>query len=455
LLKLFSDRMMCAEDVMPCESSKSSNEEDTASKSSSGSSASISQKPHNWVHAWYHTTTSVLGAIAVATLPFAFGYLGWFAGIAVWLLSTLVSYYSARLLIQLQGSETTYSQIADRVMGDGFAKWWIRPFQFIVVYQVTVLTALTLGQTFFALDELFSPAAHLKSSWWTIIGGAFTFLIGLCPSLSHMWQVSCVGSIAVVVFVVLTFVGCILSILSQETDVDFGRPNDGEGFVFGVMNSFGVLAFSYGGHAVLPDLQASLRSPTVERAHAAMNRGLMAAYAIIVPCYAATATAAYAAFGENISSYLLDNFSNLSVALLASLHVLLAVNTLALGAIYIQSGFALVGDMIPSLSSDGDRYSCKNLLAVRLPWVATATFVAVAIPFIGDLASLSGAIGFTAMTFVHPFVLWENSPLARGAPAWRRACHVFLALTFVVLGLCSFVGSLYFIIKESSTYTFF
>ena len=58
--------------------------------------------------------------------------------------------------------------------------------------------------------------------------------------------------------------------------------------------------------------------------------------------------------------------------------------------------------MIPSLSSDGDRYSCKNLLAVRLPWVATATFVAVAIPFIGDLASLSGAIGFTAMTFVTP-----------------------------------------------------
>ena len=112
----------------------------------------------------------MLGAVAVAALPFAFGYLGWFGGVAVWIFSTAVSYYSGRLLIQIQGTESTYSQIADRIMGDGFAKWWIRPFQFIVVYQVTVLTALTLGQTFFALDSLFSPASHLNLSCWTIIG---------------------------------------------------------------------------------------------------------------------------------------------------------------------------------------------------------------------------------------------------------------------------------------------
>ncbi|CAE7213437.1 GAT1 [Symbiodinium natans] len=442
--------MNCTEDVRSCESSKSSNE-DTSSKISSEAST---PSRLSWLRVWYHTTTSVLGAVGIAALPFAFGYLGWFGGFIMWTFSTIVSYYSGRLLIQIQGSENTYSQIADRIMGDGFAKWWIRPFQFIVVYQVTVLTALTLGQTFFALDGLCSPAGHMNLSWWTVIGGAFTFLISLCPSLSHMWQCSFVGFLAVIAFVVLTCVACILSIQS-EVDADYGRPQ-GESFVFGVMDSFGVLAFSYGGHAVLPDLQASLRSPTVERAHAAMHRGLLAAYGVIAPCYAVTAAAAYAAFGSKISGYLLNNFADIIPSgLLASLHILLAVNTLALGAIYIQSGFSLVGDMIPSLSSEADRYSCKNLWAVRLPWVATATFVAVAIPFIGDLAALSGAIGFTAMTFVFPFVLWEHSPFARSAPYWRRALHGLLAGTFTLLGLSSFVGSTSFIVKESSTYKFF
>ncbi|CAE7174489.1 GAT1 [Symbiodinium pilosum] len=449
--------MNCAE-VHSSDSDKSSaNEVTSGSSGKSSSSESVGRrKPQTWFHAWYHTTTSVLGAVAVAALPFAFGYLGWFGGIAVWIFSTAVSYYSGRLLIQIQGTESTYSQIADRIMGDGFAKWWIRPFQFIVVYQVTVLTALTLGQTFFALDSLFSPASHLNLSCWTIIGGGFTFLIALCPSLSHMWQCSFVGSLAVIAFVIMTFISCILSILSRDEEADFGWPDDGAAFAFGVMDSFGVLAFSYGGHAVLPDLQASLRSATVESAHASMHRALIAAYAVIVPCYFAIATAAYAAFGSNISSFLLDDFSGrIPDGLLASLQVLLAVNTLALGAIYIQSGFSLVGDMIPSLGSDADQYNFKNLLAVRFPWVATATFVAVAIPFIGDLAALSGAIGFTAMTFVFPFVLWENSPLARDAPVWRRVSHALLAGIFALLGLCSFVGSVYIIIQDSSTYKFF
>eukprot|EP00913_Durusdinium_trenchii_P000620 g573.t1 len=69
--------------------------------------------------------------------------------------------------------------------------------------------------------------------------------------------------------------------------------------------------------------------------------------------------------------------------------------------------------VLPDVQATLETYLSRFLL-LRLPWVAFATFLAVAFPFFGDLAGLSGAIGFTPMTFVFPFLLWERSEEALG-----------------------------------------
>eukprot|EP00913_Durusdinium_trenchii_P000621 g574.t1 len=67
-----------------------------------GSSSSTEKAKASWWHAWLHIFVSVVGTPAIASLPLAFAYLNWTFGMLFFFLSTWTSYYSARLLIQMQ-----------------------------------------------------------------------------------------------------------------------------------------------------------------------------------------------------------------------------------------------------------------------------------------------------------------------------------------------------------------
>jgi hypothetical protein len=86
-----------------------------------------SWKVEPWQHAFYHTTTSVLGLMAIVALPGSFAYLGWAGGVVLLLASTVVSYLSGVLIIELQEPHMrTYSEIADAVMFPRFSYFFIR-----------------------------------------------------------------------------------------------------------------------------------------------------------------------------------------------------------------------------------------------------------------------------------------------------------------------------------------
>jgi hypothetical protein len=84
----------------------------------------------------------------------------------------------------------------------------------------------------------------------------------------------------------------------------------------------------------------------------------------------------------------------------------------------------------------------KKLL-IRVIYCGFGTFVGVALPFFGDIAALSGALGVTPCTFVYPFWIYNVSSIGQKAPSWKRALNWFLALYFPgweyvqLLGLCT------------------
>ncbi|CAL1171746.1 unnamed protein product [Cladocopium goreaui] len=170
--------------------------------------------------------------------------------------------------------------------------------------------------------------------------------------------------------------------------------------------------------------------------------------------YLSTAVLAYLAFGPTLTGFLPTNLQDVHTGdgFILSLNVLLIVNTIALGAIYIQAGFNMVEDIIEGLTS---RSFLFRFLSLRIPWVASATFIAVALPFFGDLAGLSGAIGFTPMTFVLPFLLWERSEYGARLTSSDIAMDAILGISFATMGVAAFAGALYLVIRDSSTYQFF
>jgi amino acid permease len=426
--------------------------------------------PRPWTHAWYHITVSVLGIPAAASLPYAFSYVGWAGGVLLIVFATIVSYVSGLVLINLQNSPKlrSYSDVADSVMAlkfPNFSRNFIRPLQFLVFVPVTILTILILGQTLLALTKVAAGTAQgsLTTTLWVLIAGIASFLFALIPSIDHMWLASAVGSLCGVVGCLMLVVGSALVIVDSDgTDaVDFGRPPDVSDatYAFGILSAFGNLALAFGGHSVLPVLQVSLGEPDVKRAQASMKRGLTGAYGLLGAFYMVVPCAGYAAFGSTVQPNVMDSlaaspaFATLpsSTVYLVVLYVVTLVNQFVMGGVYIQAGYALVQDMYPGLAA-----SRVRRLAMRFVFVGSCTFVALAIPFFGALAVLTGCLGLLGLTFVMPYVLWLHKHADDAAvAAWKRRLTVAVVAACVALGIGGIVSGIYFIVVQASTYTFF
>jgi amino acid permease len=424
-----------------------------------------------WTHAWYHITVSVLGIPAAASLPYAFSYVGWAGGVLLILFATVVSYVSGIVLINLQDSPKlrSYSDVADSVMAlkyPNFSRNVIRPLQFLVFVPVTIFTILILGQTMLALTKVASDNSQgsLTTTLWVFIAGIASFLFALIPSIDRMWLASAVGSLCGVVGCVMLVVGSAMVIVdnSQSSQaVDFGRPPDVSDatYAFGILSAFGNLALAFGGHSVLPVLQVSLGEPDAARAQASMKKGLIGAYFLLGAFYMAVPCAGYAAFGSTVQSNVMDSlaaspaFASVpsSTEYLMVMYVVTLVNQFVMGGVYIQAGYALVQDLFPRLAASSFRR-----LAMRFAFVGSCTFVALAIPFFGALAVLTGCLGLLGLTFVMPYVLWLHKPSAAAATAtWKRRLTVAVVAVCVALGIGGIASGIYFIVVQASTYTFF
>jgi hypothetical protein len=351
-------------------------------------------------------------------------------------------------------------------MYPGFSNWFLRPFQLLLFFQVAIIGALITGQSFLALalDARGGDDSGLSQSAWIGIAGAVIFLLSLIPTLSQMWQLSLLGTVCGVAATVVALVGCIIAMVegSRET-AHFGRPPtvgtgvSAEGdYAFGVLSAFGIIAFAYGGHSVLPDVQASLHNNDVASSHRSMVKGLTYAYYIIAPCYFAICILGYAAFGADVSGFVVYSLEPyIGLGLQVFLWVLTILNGLALTEVYIQAAFTLLEDIFPCLGHHYDGRMTVEQVCTRFVFIALATFVAIAIPFFAYLSALVGAVCFTLLTFVYPFIFWNRSKEAEKASAWKVKVNRFCAGSFTLLGIAGAIGALYLIISQSSTYTFF
>lgn len=412
-------------------------------------------KPQPWTHALYHTTTSVLGASAVAALPYSFAYLHWWGGIILLLSSAGVSYYSGVLLIVLQEQHhRTYSELADDIMHPKFSHYFIRPFQLIIFFTVGTITMLLTGQLMQSLQNAWG-SSYLQQQAWIVISGIIVLLLALIPTLSQMWQLSLLGTVTAIAASILMIIGSAIAVCNDSReDIDHRKPTTGSTYSYGILVGFGIIAFAFGGHSVLPDIQTSLHCDTRTEGNRAMLRGISGAYLLIVPCYLAVSITGYAAFGSSVSGFLPDDFLPfLTTELESSIEFIILVNGLALGAVYIQAAFTLIEDIFPFLGHHWTgRYNVRQLLS-RCFFVALCTFTAAALPFFGDLAALSGAIGFTPLTFIYPFIFWNR--VHKDASPWIRRLHTFLAFAYTVIGTCGGIGALHSIIDNASSYKFF
>ena len=297
--------------------------------------------------------------------------------------------------------------------------------------------------------------------------------ISLAPNVDKSWTVSFAGTVATVVAVIMFLVGCGQAI-NEVDDVSYSRPEDDTtaDYAMGVLSSFGILAFAYGGHSIVPDVHASLNHKDPDESKKQMTKAWGCSYLFVAPSYLLIVCLAYAAFGNTTSSSLVEDIAPyVSQNFLWALYTFALINIFAVGAIYNQAAFTYSEDMVMLFGprfcrctmteeehtdglfvGEGGRKHWHKKLAIRFLFVGIGTFIGVALPFFGDLAALTGAIGSTPLTFVYPFVIYNNSEVGKKAPTWKRGVNYFLAFVFTVLGVCAVIGAIYNIVQNASTY---
>jgi amino acid permease len=89
-----------------------------------------------WPQATCHTVTAVVGA-GVLGLPYAFSYLGWYAGPIFLGCAAATSYYTSFQLAGMHEHEgkrlNRYQDVGIAVLGRPWGRWAIVPFQYIVM----------------------------------------------------------------------------------------------------------------------------------------------------------------------------------------------------------------------------------------------------------------------------------------------------------------------------------
>ena len=182
------------------DSKKPHNTKNTKNKSrlyarTSGFESMIDDGRHNgrvWLHAFYHSVVVCIGA-GVLSLPYATAHLGYAGAVAMALVVSSGSYYTATLLISLQTPDQgTYSEVADAIMGGTwFSTRVLRPFQILYLFPISAVFLVLGGNAMYELDVITNgndDSAALSKKVWVSIVSAIVLLSYFCVRIIFLIQ---------------------------------------------------------------------------------------------------------------------------------------------------------------------------------------------------------------------------------------------------------------------------
>lgn len=414
-----------------------------------------SNRNAKWWYSAFHNVTAIVGA-GVLGLPSAMSYLGWPAGIVVLVLSWVISLYTLWQLVQMHEMDgrrfNRYHELGQYAFGPKLGKWIIMPPQLIVMIGLGITYSVTGGSS---LHNFYTIVCHKNGmgechsaglSVWIIVFSCIHLIIIQAPNFNSLSGVSLAAAFMSLSYSTIAFAGSIN--VGRQPDAVYNLNGyslpDG---IFGVFNALGTVAFAYGGHNVILEIQATLPSKPNQNTSVPMMRGVWVAYAVVSWCYFGVSCAGYWAFGNNVMSNVIFSIGH-PKWMVAMADLFVTVHVIGSYEVYTMP----VLDMIEcSLVKHRIPNGLPTRLVYRSLYVCFTGFLACTIPFFGDLMGFIGALGTGPTTFWLPSVIWLvlKKP---GKGSWHFwACWVCIVLG-VLVTIVGSIGGLRGIISDASTY---
>ena len=288
---------------------------------------------------------------------------------------------------------------------------------------------------------------------WIVLFGASQLFLSQLPDFHSLWWVSLLGAAMSVGYCSIAFGASVAASTSAASPPPLTRPNESSAdHFFGVLNALGSIAFTFGGQAVLPEIQATLARPP--KTPVSMMKGISVAYVIVIAAYFSVAVSGYAAFGAAVRPDVLLSITH-PAALVDVANVMVVLHVAAGYQIFAMPLFAVlegaVASQLKSTFSGALPRPLALKIVIRSTFVVGTTVVACALPFFGDLMGLIASIGLMPVTFILPPLLWISSRRPKGGELWL--CWSIAGVT-TVLAVLSFIGSVRNIVVDAQRYDF-
>ncbi|XP_037493137.1 GABA transporter 1 isoform X3 [Jatropha curcas] len=415
----------------------------------------------SWLHCGYHLTTSIV-APALLSLPYAFTFLGWGAGISCLVIGALVTFYSYNLLSlvlehhALMGHrQLRFRDMAIQILGPRWAKYYVGPIQFMVCYGAVVACTLLGGQCMKAIYLLSNPNGSIKLYEFVIIFGCLMLILAQIPSFHSLRHINLISLLLCLAYSACATAGSVHIGNSSKEPKDYSLKGDTQDRVFGFCNAIAIIATTYG-NGIIPEIQATIAAPVKGK----MLKGLVICYSVVTVTFFSVAISGYWAFGNKAEGLILSNFVTSGKPLVPKWFVLMT-NTFtilqlsAVAVVYLQPTNEVLERTFADARSK--EFSTRNVvprIVSRSLSVIISTTIAAMLPFFGDINSLIGAFGFMPLDFILPVVFFNLTfkPSKKSLIFWLNTT---IAVVFSALGVIAAIAAVRQMTLDAKTYRLF
>ncbi|XP_019161640.1 PREDICTED: lysine histidine transporter 1-like [Ipomoea nil] len=424
-----------------------------------------SSRNAKWWYSAFHNVTAMVGA-GVLSLPYAMSNLGWGPGVAVMVISWIITLYTLWQMVEMHEMVPgkrfdRYHELGQYAFGEKLGLWIVVPQQLVVEVGVDIVYMVTGGKSLHKFHELvckkyYDNEGHphckkdIKLTYFIMIFASAHFVLSHLPNFNSISGVSLAAAVMSLSYSTIAWGASVKK--GVKDGVEYGyKAHSTPGTVFNFFASLGDVAFAYAGHNVVLEIQATIPSTPEKPSKGPMWRGVVVAYIVVALCYFPVAFIGYWMFGNSVDDNILITLEK-PTWLIAMANMFVVVHVIGSYQIYAMPVFDMIETVLVKKLMFKPTWYLR--FASRNIYVAFTMFVAITFPFFGGLLGFFGGFAFAPTTYFLPCIMW----LAIYKPKKYSLSWIanwFCIILGVLLMVIAPIGGLRQIIIQAKTYKFY
>ncbi|XP_074321259.1 lysine histidine transporter 1-like [Silene latifolia] len=410
-----------------------------------------------WWYSAFHNVTAMVGA-GVLGLPFALSQLGWGPGVAILVISWVMTLYTLWQMVEMHEMVPgkrfdRYHELGQHVFGEKLGLWIVVPQQVIVEVGVDIVFLVTGGNSLKKVHDLICANKHcnkIKTTYFIMIFTSVHFVLSHLPNFNSIAGVSVAAAVMSLSYSTIAWASSLHK--GIQPDVSYALIGQSDSAkVLNFFSALGTVAFAYAGHNVVLEIQATIPSTPEKPSKDAMWKGVVVAYIVVALCYFPVSLIGYSVFGNVVSDDILVSLEK-PVWMIAMANLFVVVHVIGSYQIYAMPVFDMIETVLIKKLNFKPTWSLRFI--TRNLYVAFTMFVAITFPFFGGLLGFFGGFAFAPTTYFLPCIMWLSiyKP-KRFSLSWTvNWICIILGVLIMVL---SPIGALRNIILSAKNYSFY